>query len=119
MRCNEDGLIGCGTCPESVRDHQRFAEPALAVFAVTDAVASESGPAVVSQAFRLRAFNDFGQDSGEVFIVVGAVYTRDVLVGGAIRLSRCINREPIRVGAVELLRRPIGVIRARTTSPSS
>ncbi len=83
-------------------------ERACAVVAVADALASEPRPAVIGEAIGTGALDDLAQDVRKIFVVVGAVDAGDVLVGGAVRLSRSVAREPVGMGLEKI---PVGPVR--------
>src|SRR5471030_1689047 len=85
------------------------AELARAVVAAANAVARQAAPTVVGETFRVAAFDDFGEDAGDVLVVVGAVDAGNELVGGVVRIARRIAREPIRMAADEFLGGAIAV----------
>src|SRR6266850_4470786 len=71
------------------------AKLAVAIRTVANALPAHSGPTVVGKPIRMRALDNLSQNAGKIFIVIGAVDARDVLVRGSIRFSVDVAREPI------------------------
>ncbi len=85
------------------------AELAFAMGAIADVLAAHSGPAIVGDAVRMRAFDNLAQHARQVFVVVRAVDAGDVFVRGAIRIAVAVASEPIRVSPIEILGGAVGI----------
>src|SRR5262249_5652406 len=76
------------------RSGGRVAEFAGAVVAIADAVALQTAPTIVGEAFGVRSFDDLAQNPREVLVVIRAVDAGDVLVLGAVGRAGGHAREP-------------------------
>jgi hypothetical protein len=82
---------------------------ARAVLAMANAVAPQAAPTVIGESFRVRTLDDLRKHARDVFVVIRAVHTGDVLVFGAIRLALRIPREPVGMHFEEVRRRAVGI----------
>src|ERR1039458_1604998 len=82
---------------------------ALTIIAVADVVALQAVPIVVRDSIRVRALDDFAEHGRNVFVVIRTVDARDVEAGVPIRLAAGVQGEPIRVRAIKVLMRAIGI----------
>ena len=71
---------------------------------MADAVAGHAGPGIVGEPVGSAALNDLRHDPRQVLAVIGRVDAGDVLVSLAVGLALRVDADPVRMGAIEILR---------------